>query len=191
MSKTPDTDLSPILEALYRGQDEEAEALAASNPELDVFEASALGRTARLQDLLDEDPQRVNAWSGDGFLPIHLAAFFGHAAAAELLAERGADLKAVSRHVQIVVTPLHSAVAREGGEDARTVEVLLEHDAPPNAKAEGGGTPLHSAAANGNADIVRLLLAHGADPSAPRDDGKTPLDLAREGGHDDLARMLG
>lgn len=86
--------------------------------------------------------------------------------------------------------PLHSAVAREGAADARTVEALLEHGAPANATAEGGGTPLHSAAANGDSEIVRLLLARGADPHARRDDGKTPIDLARQGGHEDVARML-
>jgi ankyrin repeat protein len=59
-----------------------------------------------------------------------------------------------------------------------------------NAKAEGGHTPLHSAAQNGDAAMARLLLAHGADPAAARDDGKTALDLAREGGHNEVAGLL-
>lgn len=174
MSNDSDGTVSPILDALYRGKSDEVEALLAREPKLDVFEAAALGRTGRLQDLLDDDPGRVSAWSSDGFMPIHLGSFFGHAAVVELLAQRGADLQAISRHAQIKVTPLHSAVAGEGAADARTVEALLEHGASPNAAAELGGTPLHSAAANGDAELVRLLLEHAADPNArdPRDDEK-------------------
>jgi ankyrin repeat protein len=183
--------VSPLLDALYRGQEDEVEALLAEDPELDVFEAAALGRTRRLEDLLQSDPGRVNAWSADGFMPIHLASFFGHAAAVELLVRGGADLQAVSRHAQIQVTPLHSAVADEGAADARTVQVLLEHGASPNAGAELlGGTPLHSAAANGDVELVRLLLEHAADPQTRRQDGKTPLDLARKAGHDEVAGLL-
>jgi ankyrin repeat protein len=58
-----------------------------------------------------------------------------------------------------------------------------------NAGVEGGHTPLHSAAFNGNVAIVRLLLARGADPNAAKDDGKTPLDLARERGHVDVLQI--
>ena len=136
-----------------------------------------------------DDSSLAHAWSPDGFQPLHLAAFFGHAEAAEALLERGADPSAVSRHEFVKVTPLHSAVASEGAENVRTVEVLLAHGAPVNAGVEGGHTPLHSAAVNGNVAIVGLLLAHGADPNAANDDGKTPLDLARERGHEDVLQI--
>src|SRR5262249_51998844 len=119
----------------------------------------------------------------------HLAAFFGHAGAAEALLAHEADPAGVSRHQFVKVTPLHSAVASEGAESLQTVEVLLAGGAPVNAGAEGGGTPLHSAAFNGNAAIVEALVAHGADWDATKDDGKTPRDLARECGHDDLLQI--
>ncbi len=122
--------------------------------------------------------------------PIHLAAFFGHAAAVELLADRGADLQTVSRHAQIAVTPLHSAVAREGAEDALTAEALLEHGTPPNATAEGGGTPLHSAAANGNVEIVGSSL-HTAQIRSRAGRTARGRSITREGGHEDVPRMLG
>lgn len=187
MTEQEDTNaVSPILEALYEGRTDDADALLAEEPALDVFEAAGVGRTERLRELLDGEPGLAGAWSPDGFQPLHLAAFFGHADAAELLLERGADPAIVSRHQFVKVTPLHSAVAAEGAEDLRTVEVLLERGAPVAARAEGGGTPLHSAAYNGNAAIVSVLLTHGADPDARGDDGKTPADLARERGHGDL-----
>jgi ankyrin repeat protein len=181
--------VSPILSALYEGRTADANALAADRATLDVFEAAALGRTDRVRELLDSDPTLAGAWSPDGFQALHLAAFFGHADTADLLLERGADAASLSRHEFVKVTPLHSAVAAEGAEDLRTVEVLLARGAPVNAPAEGGGTPLHSAAFNGNVPIVKSLLAHGANPHAAKDDGKTPLDLAREQRHGDVLEL--
>lgn len=190
MTDNPDTTaVSPLLQALYDGREDDAEALLADAPSLDVFEAAAVGHDDRVRELLDADPALAEAWSPDGFQALHLAAFFGRASAAELLLEHGADPATVSRHEFVKVTPLHSAVASEGAENLRTVEVLLEQGAPANARAEGGGTPLHSAASNGNPEILRALLAHGADLNAARDDGKTPLDLAREGGHEDVLKL--
>ena len=183
--------ISPILSALYEGRTEDAETLAAEEQSLDVFEAAALGRTERVRELLDADPSLTGAWTPDGFQALHLAAFFGHAETTDLLLERGADPATLSRHEFVKVTPLHSAVAAEGAEDTRTVEVLLGRGAPVDAGAEGGGTPLHSAAFNGNVEIVQALLDRGADPNAAKDDGKTPLDLAREQRHEAVLELAG
>lgn len=190
MTERSDNSGSPIFEALYRGDAVAAEKMAAEQLELDAFEAAAIGRAERLRELLDGDPSLARAWSSDGFTALHLAAFFGRAGAAQVLLERGADPEAVSQHEFVKVTALHSAVAQEGAEDGETARALLDHGAPVNAPAEDGGTPLHSAAANGNRKLVELLLAHGAEPAAVRDDGKTPADLAREAGHDDVAEAL-
>src|SRR5207248_10766806 len=129
--------------------------------------------------------------AADGFTPLHLATFFGHAAATRLLLEHGANPALISRHRFIQVTPLHSAVAREGAADLETATVLLEAGAPVDARAEGGQRPLHSAASNGDRAMAELLLAHGADPGAARDDGKTPRELAREAGHEGVVELLG
>jgi ankyrin repeat protein len=187
MSERPD--VSPLLQALYEGRTADADELLAESPQLDLFEAAAVGRAERVQELLESDPALIEAWSPDGFQALHLAAFFGQADAAEALLQHGADPATVSRHQFVKVTPLHSAVASEGAENLSTVEALLRHGAPVNAAAEGGGTPLHSAAFNGNAAIVEALVAHGADWDAAKDDGKTPRDLARECGHDDLLEI--
>ncbi len=185
------SDVSPLLQALYEGRTADAEELLAESRQLDLFEAAAVGRTERVQELLASDPALIDAWSPDGFQALHLAAFFGRADAAEALLQQGADPATVSRHHFVKVTPLHSAVASEGAEDLRTVKTLLRHGAPVNAPAEGGGTPLHSAAFNGNAAIIEALVAHGADWDAADDDGKTPRDLARECSHDDLLEIAG
>ena len=66
-----------------------------------------------------------------------------------------------------------------GGAAADAVRLMIEFGFSPNARNEFGETPLHAAAAAGDAETVRLLLEHGAELDA-RDanfDG-TPLGYA-------------
>ena len=59
------------------------------------------------------------------------------------------------------------------------VTSCLEAGADPNARDEGGGTPLHAVAASSRKpDIVAALIAAGADPNARDDAGNTPLHAA-------------
>jgi ankyrin repeat protein len=160
--------LSPLMEALYEGKRELARELAAARSDLDVFEAAAIGDVERLRAILDDDPSLVNEWSEDGFTPLHFAAFFGHPAAARLLAERGADLEARSTNEQFALDarPLHSAAA--AGE-REVCEVLLDAGADVNAVQHGGYTALLEARQNGNEELAQLLLERGADPTARLD----------------------
>src|SRR5688572_28163016 len=88
---------SAILTAVYHRQKEIANLLVARGAALSIFEACAAGEIERAERLLAEDTARVNAWSHDGWTPLHLAAFFGHAKLVELLLSGGADARAVSR----------------------------------------------------------------------------------------------
>src|SRR3954467_5601400 len=88
MNERADGGVSPILEALYEGRRDDADALLAESSELDVFEAAGTGDDHRVRQLLEDDPSLAPAWSSDGFQALHLAAFFGHANAAEALLER-------------------------------------------------------------------------------------------------------
>jgi uncharacterized protein len=148
----------PFLDALYRGDTARAEELAPPDGELDVFGASALGRTERLRELLDADPDLASAFAPDGFHPLGLAAFFGHPDAAALLIERGSDVHAPSRN-DFGVTPLHSACAVG---DAATVRLLLERGADPNVPQPSGFTPLDAARGQSDAELERLLRDYGA-----------------------------
>ena len=159
--------------AVYRGDSEEVERLLALDPELDVFEAAALGRIDRLRELLDSDPELVRARSVDDGTALHFAAFFRQPDATRLLVERGADLEAVASTFGNV-TPLHSACASGERESAR---ILVEAGAEPNVRQQGGFTPLHAAAQNEDEELARLLLARGADPEVATDDGRKPRDL--------------
>jgi uncharacterized protein len=179
--------LSELLEAVYRGDRARVDELLASDPQLDIFEAAAVGRTERVGELLDGDLGLVSAWAEDGFTPLHLAAFFRHPDTARLLVDRGARVDVVARNDRIRVTPLQSAVAAGQGE---TAALLLDRGADPNTQEEGGFTPLHAAAQLGAEPLVELLLAHGADPALAADDGRAAADFARDAGHDGLAERL-
>ena len=156
--------MSDVLQAIYRGDREEAERLAAGR-ELNVHEAAALGRPERLQTLLDEDPTRANAFGDDGFHPLGLACFFGHVDAARLLLDRGADVNALSRNEHIQTAAIHASAASEGkGELVRyeLVELVLEHGADPNLPQGGGFRAIDAARQNGDERAEQLLLEHGA-----------------------------
>ncbi|MEX2645370.1 MAG: ankyrin repeat domain-containing protein [Gaiellaceae bacterium] len=143
-------DVSPLLRALYEGRSEDVETLR--RPDLDLFEAAALGDVARLRALLDGGAE-PSAYAPDGYTPLQLAAFFGHREAAELLIDRGADLTAVSKNEQETYA-LQAAVAGNHTEIAR---LLLDAGAPPTARN------LASARQNGNEELERLLLERGAE----------------------------
>lgn len=153
--------MSDILQAVYRGDRGEAERLAAGR-ELDVFEASALGRTERVRELLDSDPGLANAWADDGFQPLGLASFFGHVGAARLLIERGAEVNSASRN-PMKVMPLHSAAAAQDPDVRYSIaKLLLEAGAEPNAPQQDDYTPLMAADQHGDTRLRELLVEHGA-----------------------------
>jgi ankyrin repeat protein len=153
--------MSDVLEAIYRGDNDEAERLAARK-ELDVFEAAALGHTERLRELLEAAPSLANAWADDGFQPLGLASFFGRADAARLLVERGAEVNSASRNAMKVM-PLHSAAAaRDPNVRYEIAQLLLDAGADPNARQQDEYTPLMAADQHGDARLRDLLVQYGA-----------------------------
>ena len=178
---------SAILTAVYHRQKEIVNLLVARGAPLDLFEASAGGEIERVERLLGGDATAaINAFSADGWTPLHLAAFFGHTKIAEALLAHGADVAARSRNGN-GNTPLHAALA---GNHKMVAGLLIGHGGDVNATDAAGWRPLHLAASNNNLDAIKALIAQGADVQAGNGEGRTALSLAQEKNHRETAAFL-
>ena len=175
---------SAILTAVYHHQKEIVNLLVARGAALSLFEACAAGEIERVERTLDAST--INAYSADGWTPLHLAAFFGHAKITEMLLAQDADVRARSRNPN-GNTPLHAALA---GNHKLVVGLLIGRGADVNAADANGWCPLHLAAANNNLDAINALIAQGADVTAPNGEGLTPLSIAQEKNHREAAALL-
>jgi uncharacterized protein len=160
--------MSELLQALYTGNRAKADELLAQNPELSIFETAATGDTARVRELLHDDPSLANAFGDDGFHPLGLAAFFGHVDTARALLEHGADVNALSRNEHVQTAAIHAAAAsNEEGTDESTryelVRLALDHGADPNLRQGGGFRAIDAARQNGDARVEQLLRERGAE----------------------------
>jgi uncharacterized protein len=190
VNATDERGLAAVLVATYHGQQAVADALIAGGAQLDVFAAAATGQASRLRALLEEGPRQAGRFSPDGFTALHLAAFFGHTEAVDLLLAHRADPKAVSKN-SMRAFPINSAAA-SGNEKAVTgiCGALLARGANATSRMEGGNTPLHEAAQRGNLELAKLLVSKGADVNATLKDGQTPLALAAARKHEAVVALL-
>jgi ankyrin repeat protein len=178
--------VSALMLSRYRSNRAVTDALIAADPDLDVFEAAALGYLDRLRERLEDDPEAARTMSADGYTALHFAAFFAKPESARILLEAGAPVGTVAQN-QMRVQPLHSAAA---GRQIEICRLLLAAGAQVDARQAGGFTPLHEAAQNGDPEMVELFLSAGADPTALTDDDRTAADIADASAHPDVARRL-
>lgn len=129
----------------------------------------------RIQQLIQNSPDLINAPASDGFTPLGNAARNGQVKVATFLLDHGAGINVAQR---AGVTALHGA-ARAG--NRTMVELLLSRGADVNSKEVTGQTPLHIAANKGFQAVVEVLLANKVDVNAQDDSGNTPLHLAADG----------
>ena len=177
---------SAVLWGVYYGHGDVARVAANEKGDIDVFEAAALGDQHVMSGLLKADPKQVQAFSGDGFTPLGLAAFFGHQEMVKILLQTGADPNVASKN-PLGVLPLHSAMANGSKEIAR---ILIDAGTDVNTANAEGWTPLHYAAHSGDMESARYLLSKGAKAGVAKSDGQTAASLAAAEGHSDLANLL-
>jgi ankyrin repeat protein len=181
--------LSPILAALYRGENDIAAAILRRRPKLTLFEAAAAGDVARVREIVGQNRAQASGIAPDGYSALGLAAFFKRREVVRYLLDADADPRPASR--QGGFTPLHSAVATDAGaRDIEIVRMLLDKGADPNAKSQSGSTPLHTVAFTGDTASLDLILKHGADPTIRNADGKTARDVAVERDNHEVADVL-
>lgn len=178
--------VSAYVTARYRRQPAIADYLLSTGMELDIFDATVAGNTARVEELLQQDRTLTRAYSKDGWTPLHLASFFGQAETAEALLAHGAEVNTRSLN-GMQNTPLHAAAA---GHSKALIKLLLARGADVNARQPGGWTVLHAAAQNGDVQMILLLLDAGAELNARADNNQNPMDLAMSHGHQEVTDIL-
>lgn len=104
-----------------------------------------------------------------GHTVVFLAAVQGHTQLLQLALSRGLLQKTDRPEWPVIID-----AAKLG--QPRSVQLLLDAGADPNAHDAFGDTALRWAASNADPFTTAALLARGADPSAPDRDGRTPLD---------------
>jgi ankyrin repeat protein len=175
--------ISAAMLALYYEYPEIGRKALSLQNSLSVFDAAAFGLTQELSKLACEG--EINIFSVDGFTPLHLAAYFGHEEAVDLLIAKKANIELLSKN-GLGVTPLHSALSNRHEHVAR---ILVFEGANVNSASSTGWTPLHYAAYQGNRPLGLFLKEHGA-LSVAGPTGKTPAEIAKEAGHTDILDIL-
>lgn len=178
--------ISLLQFAAYCRNDFAIEILKNHTKELDIFEATCIGSTEKVNDLINSHPELIHSFSIDGFTALGLASFFGQLPIVKLLLSKGANPNIASNNV-LKVAPIHSACAISHFD---ITELLIKYGADVNAKQTQGVTPLHETAHNGQTKLSKLLIDNGAEINAKTDNGQTPLFMANEKKYVDTAELI-
>ncbi|MGH7523366.1 MAG: ankyrin repeat domain-containing protein [Gemmatimonadales bacterium] len=152
LTRQASTGETPLLAALYHRSGETVSWLREQRWPRSIFEAAAIDDVAGLEQIIAVDPAGADTYSRDGWTPLHLAAFFGSAGAADLLLSHGADPRRIARNA-MANTPLHAALAAKR---LALVDLLLQRGADPSIEC-AGYTPMEIAQA-GTFDAAVPLL---------------------------------
>jgi len=171
--------MSAVLFSMYIGKPDMTSVLLSFEPDLDIYDLSSLGGLGQISHILATDQKIVHEFSGDGFTALHVACYFGNADVAKMLLDNGADIDKVAMNGSDL-TALQSAVASC---HLDVVKVLLAFKPDLNARMLGGFTPLMSASALGDEEIIQLLVSHGADQELRSEDGRSAADFASLSGN--------
>ena len=154
-----------------------AELLLAHGAELDIFSASAIGRTELVTQLLSDDPSLIHAKDAGGNTPLHLAVWKRKTEMVKLLLAKGADPNLQNARGE---TPVSLALDR--------LQDLSEPEEVYKARAceirrlliQGGAKcDIWTAAQFGSVEALDACLRDNpALLNAPNDEGFTPLQLA-------------
>jgi ankyrin repeat protein len=177
----------------------------------EFLEALRGGDLLAMRRSIRETPALANLRDANGASAVMLAMYHGHADAARLLAEMGAEIGPFEACVLGHVDRLKAMLAEDRDLIGRfspdgftllhlaaffaqldVAKILLTAGADANSEARNimRVHPLHSAAAADQTRIAMALIEHGADVNARQQGGFTPLHAAAQNGNLDLVRAL-
>jgi ankyrin repeat protein len=161
------TEVQPIDLAIWganplapsTGDFETARLLLDRGAAYDLTIACAFGDLDRARAFLDEDPNLIRTIRACGRRPLNAATRFGHNSIVRLLLERGVD----PNWPEAGATRGKALRLAAAMNDRELVELLLAHDADPNAYLDSGGTAIGWA----SPELRPLMIAHGGklDPT--------------------------
>ena len=178
---------------------------------VDVLQAIKAGNAGRLEALLVQDGSLASSRDEAGISAILHARYRSRMDMVELLLARMPRLDifeaAALGRAQVVTARLdeeREAIKAFSGDgftalhlaaffaQPEAVALLLDRGADPGLAARNTSrvTPLHSAVAGRNLEVVRLLLMHGADANARQQGGWTALHAAALHGDVAIVRLL-
>lgn len=187
------------------------ESLSMPAPEqalIDELVGNSHGNLSRVQEILAQHPELINASATWNETPIEAATQMGNRALMQFLIEQGApvdfftalalaqveraraDLQADPELVRSTgVHDLPALYFAAIGGSIAAAHMLLDAGADVNARAEAAA-PIHGAVMGGNAEMVRFLVEGGADPSLPDYKGRDARSLALDLGRNDIAKLI-
>lgn len=146
-----DMGLSPLMHAVYQGRGPAFTAVLEAGEPTDPWDRLVAGYA--------DGVPAPDAWTSDGFTPLHLAAFVDNVPAAAALLAAGAGPNVLATASFARVTPLGTC-AFSGA--LGVAELLLEHGADPHVGEDGVYSVQAEAIARGNEKLARLIGTAGA-----------------------------
>nr|XP_034311437.1 transient receptor potential cation channel subfamily A member 1 isoform X1 [Crassostrea gigas] len=183
-----------------------------------ICKVAAAGNVTELQQILNNDPSRINAQDTRGWSPTHHAASRGFTDVISYISSKGGDINLQDRegntplHVAVEkgqqtaietlidlgadtsllnfakMAPVHLAVDLGLLEPLRTI--LIKDKTSAILPGETGATPLHYCAYKDRDECAKLLLEHGAKPCKSCDDGFYPIHAAATRASDKTLEVL-
>ena len=182
----------------------------------DIYLAVANGDMLQVKEILEENPDLLNARNENELTPLNLACERGQAGIVDFLLKNGADpylgdrensmpihLAAVSGSLEAIdllldqgvdidiqdengMTPLLFAISRRNW----AADHLIENGADIKLRSNNGWSPIHLSIVTRNNELAVKLIEQGAQVNVSLESGATPLHSAVSFGNTDLVKLL-